>query len=212
MEPFSRDINGTKWTSNAVKDTKTFGYTYPETSKGDQANARAAVNRLYGSGYNGGGLIGVRDTPVTAGKMRGTAGFLVDGRQRHYAANLVSDKHALNGSYAIHVFVGAFDNSDPSSWPTSPNLAGTHATFGSLRANEDVAQKSLVTGGTIPLTNILISKVGSDDLPSLKEDDVVRYLESNLQWRVAKVSKKASYGPMLQLLTVRTVRWRASVC
>ncbi|PIA95850.1 Tyrosinase [Cercospora beticola] len=185
LEPFSKDTNGTKWTSNTVKDTRTFGYTYPETSKGDQANARAAVNRLYGSGYNGGGLIGVRDTPVTARKMRGTAGFLVDGRQRHYAASLLSDKHALNGSYAIHVFVGAFDDSDPGSWPTSPNLAGTHATFGSLRANGDVARKSLVTGGTIPLTNILVQKVSSGDLFSLEEDNVVRYLEESLQWRVA---------------------------
>ncbi|KAF2213402.1 hypothetical protein CERZMDRAFT_120761 [Cercospora zeae-maydis SCOH1-5] len=186
LEPFSKDSKGTMWTSNTVKNTRTFGYTYVETANGSQADARAAVNSLYGSGYTGGGLIGVRDTAVTAGTMRTTAGFVVHGRQRHYAASILSDKHALNGSYSIYVFVGEVDDSDPSSWPTSPNLAGTHATFGSLRAHEDLARQAMITGGTIPLTNILAAKVTSGEISSLDENEVAGYLEEYLQWRVVK--------------------------
>lgn len=174
-----------------MKDTTTFGYTYPETQTGIQADTIAEVNRLYGAGYNGGGPLRSRDIAAAVAEAQAAAGSEIDGRQRQYAANLLSNKHALNGTYAIYVFVGDFDNTDPCSWPISPNLAGTHVAFGSMYPDKDVVRPPIVTGGTVPLTNILINKVSSSEFSSLEEDDVQDYvqdyIEKNLHWGTAQV-------------------------
>lgn len=170
-----------------MRNTTIFGYTYPETQTGIKEDTIAEVNRLYGAGYDGGGPVRKRDMVATVGEAQAAAGFLIDGRQRQYTANLLSNKHALNGTYAIYIFVGDFDDTDPCSWPVSPNLAGTHVAFSSLHPDPSMERPSLVTGGTVPLTNILLNKLSSGELSSMQEDDVQDYLEKNLHWRAAKV-------------------------
>ncbi|USW56555.1 Putative tyrosinase copper-binding domain, di-copper centre-containing domain superfamily, tyosinase [Septoria linicola] len=191
LNPFSRDRIGTKWTPNTVRDTRTFGYTYPETQTGNQADTKAQVNKLYGEAFDKGSHISRRDKAATAQGAKVAAGFEVDGRQRHYTASLLSNKHALNGSYAIYVFVGDFNETDPCTWPTSPNLAGTHAIFTSLHPGNSVSRPSIVTGGEVPLTNILLNKASSGDLSSLDEESVESFLKDNLHWRVATFNDQA---------------------
>jgi tyrosinase len=52
LTPFHRNSNGDFWTSNQVRDTKTFKYTYPEFSNSDGSTKaiQSAINKLYGPG------------------------------------------------------------------------------------------------------------------------------------------------------------------
>lgn len=229
MEPFSRDTHGTKWTSTTVRDTTTFGYTYPETQTNNRADTISQINKLYGAGFQKSGGLGStihrrgdtnnnntntnEEKNVYAANPATTTsaddndddanakahGFEIQGRQRRYSADLISNKHALvDGSYAIYLFVGDFDKENPRGWALERNLAGTHVAFSRMGNNETNGSGSgsddgnghsaVVTGGRIPLTNILREKVRRGELESLEEESVERYLRGNLHWRAAKVS------------------------
>lgn len=82
--------------------------------------------------------------------------------------------------------MGDFDSADPKGWALERNLAGTHAAFSRLQ-EMDHLRHSVVTGGRIPLTNILREKVREGELLSLDEESVEVYLRGNLHWRVAKL-------------------------
>lgn len=205
LEPFSRDRRGTKWTSATVRSTEQFGYNYPETQTNDVAQIKSAVNRLYGSGFTGGGPTGAKKRNLhhdhqalhghkrdamraaTAAEAKAASGFFVDGLQHHYTANVISNKHALNGSYAIYLFMGDFDEANPCTWPTAQNLTGIHGTFSGLHEDSNIKRPSVKTSGTVPLTDALLSKVKSGELASMDEDVVADYLEQNLHWRAAQV-------------------------
>lgn len=226
LEPFSRDTHGTKWTSTTVRDTTTFGYTYPETQTNNRADTISQINKLYGAGFQKSGGLGstihrrgdsnntneeknvyaanpATTTTTTSDNDDDDAtakahGFEIQGRQRRYSADLISNKHALvDGSYAIYLFVGDFDKENPRGWALERNLAGTHVAFSRMGNNETNGSGSgsgsdghsaVVTGGRIPLTNILREKVRRGELESLEEESVERYLRGNLHWRAAKVS------------------------
>lgn len=230
LEPFSRDTHGTKWTSTTVRDTTTFGYTYPETQTNNRADTISQINKLYGAGFQKSGGLGstihrrgdstttnttneeknvyaanpATTTTTSADDDNDDAnakahGFEIQGRQRRYSADLISNKHALvDGSYAIYLFVGDFDKENPRGWALEGNLAGTHVAFSRMGNNEtngsgsgggsDDGHSAVVTGGRIPLTNILREKVRRGELESLEEESVERYLRGNLHWRAAKVS------------------------
>lgn len=227
MEPFSRDTHGTKWTSTTVRDTTTFGYTYPETQTNNRADTISQINKLYGAGFQKSGGLGstihrrgdsittnnntneeqnvYAANPATTSDNDDDAnakahGFEIQGRQRRYSADLISNKHALvDGSYAIYLFVGDFDKENPRGWALERNLAGTHVAFSRMGNNEtngsgsgsgdgNDGHSAVVTGGRVPLTNILRDKVRRGELESLEEESVERYLRGNLHWRAAKVS------------------------
>lgn len=234
LEPFSRDTHGTKWTSTTVRDTTTFGYTYPETQTNNRADTISQINKLYGAGFQKSGGLGSTihrrgdsnntneeknvyaanpaPTTTTSDNDDATAkahGFEIQGRQRRYSADLISNKHALvDGSYAIYLFVGDFDKENPRGWALEGNLAGTHVAFsrmGEKKTNNETngsgsgsddgndGHSAVVTGGRIPLTNILREKVRRGELESLEEESVERYLRGNLHWRAAKVSSSSSF-------------------
>lgn len=95
--------------------------------------------------------------------------------------------------------MGDFDKENPRGWALEGNLAGTHVAFSRMGNNEtngsgsgsgdgNDGHSAVVTGGRIPLTNILRDKVRRGELESLEEESVERYLRGNLHWRAAKVS------------------------
>lgn len=97
--------------------------------------------------------------------------------------------------------MGDFDKENPRGWALERNLAGTHVAFSRMGNNEtngsgsgsgsgdgNEGHSAVVTGGRIPLTNILRDKVRRGELESLEEESVERYLRGNLHWRAAKVS------------------------
>jgi tyrosinase len=201
LDPFHRNSKGDKWTANAVRSTKTFGYTYPELQNNTSVSAvKAAINKLYGS--NTDSLLSKRffdlDTPDSESDLtkRDATPRSAPPKRREYIANIVSDKFSCNGSYAVYIFLGNFDSSDPKCWPTQPNLVGTHAVFTMIpQDGADDAQKAkrdamsgIQVTGTMPLNSALLERFKAGDLRSRKPESVEEYVANNLQYRVARVS------------------------
>jgi tyrosinase len=208
LEPFFSDQQRDYWTAASARDIETFGYTYPELAgHANQSAVREAINHLYGGSFASTGLV-TRNAMIEsqtngAGPYEGSA----PEPQRQYLANILSQKFALNGSYAIYVFLGDFVDT-PEAWSTSPNLVGTHAVFAALR-NVDASSNpisgsalgsskmaSSVAGdggiqvtGTMPLTSSLLGKVAAGELSDMGTEAVGDYLEANLSWRVGMVSR-----------------------
>ncbi|KAK3683147.1 hypothetical protein LTR37_020509 [Vermiconidia calcicola] len=183
LEPFFSNRDRDYWTSASVRSTQTFGYTYPElVGNANVSSVKEAINKLYGSSMGNSGL-----------SPRGLRDRAADGRQRQYLANIVSQKFALDGSYAVYLFMGDFDDT-PSSWATSPNLVGTHAVFGALSSSDGIAStprsrvrrsdSEIQVAGTMPLTSMLLAKMESGELANMKLATVEGYLTYNLHWRV----------------------------
>ncbi|KAI9048358.1 hypothetical protein LZ554_008150 [Drepanopeziza brunnea f. sp. 'monogermtubi'] len=150
LTPFHKDLSGAFWTSDTVRTTEVFGYTYPETAKYDGINVRnqviAATNKLYGPPVDADSKVRRRDANTTADK------------EQEWIANIRVKKHALDFPFYIHIFIGSF-NRDPSSWSFEPNLVATHcifvkATSSPPNAIDDKKVDQLVTA-TIPLTGRL---------------------------------------------------------
>lgn len=206
LEPFFSDQERDYWTAASVRNIETFGYTYPELAgRANESAVKSAINALYGSGFGSSGLAKraaapepETDGPIPYGKSDSEP-------QRQYLANILSQKFALNGSYAIYLFLGGFNDS-ADAWSTSPNLVGTHAVFAALK-NVDAATNPIsgttsgsprtasgmagdggvqVTG-TMPLTSSLLGKVETGELLGMGRNVVEEYLEKNLDWRVGMV-------------------------
>lgn len=185
-----------------MRSTKAFGYTYPELiNNASSASVKSAINKLYGSKTGNDSLLSKRffdfGEPEPTLSERDAANKPAPPKRREYIANIVSDKFSCNGSYAVYVFLGTFDSSDPTCWPTAPNLVGTHAVFAMIpqEAHDDgqKAKRAALSGiqvtGTIPLTTSLLEKAKAGDMRSLKPEDVEDYMANNLQYRVARVSQ-----------------------
>lgn len=164
----------------------------------------AAVNSLYGNSAGSGGL-SKRATRVRTAVEREVSGAatpdgdapqeITDGKHREYLANIVSQKFALNGSFAVYIFMGEFDDT-ALAWPLSPNLVGTHAVFAALSSadaanNPQVRRRQdgspIPVTGTMPLTSMLLAKVEAGELSCMDPDTVVPYLKDNLGWRIGMV-------------------------
>jgi tyrosinase len=170
---------------------------------------KAAINKLYGSNTGNDSLLSKRffdfgppepesgsqsgpakrDAPTNCGPTK----------RREYIANIVSDKFSCNGSYAVYIFLGTFDASDPACWPTQPNLVGTHAVFATVpqEATDD---------GTIPLNSALLEKAKAGEMRSRNPGHVEDYLTNNLQYRVARVSFHL-LEPVPACLLTRTIQF-----
>jgi hypothetical protein len=167
---------------------------------------KAAINKLYGSNPGNDSLLSKRffdfgppepeSGSGSAPSKRDTSAKYGPTKRREYIANIVSDKFSCNGSYAVYVFLGTFDASDPSCWPTQPNLVGTHAVFATVPQEAtdsgQVAKRAAKAGiqvtGTIPLNSALLEKAKAGEMRSRDPGHVEDYLTNNLQYRVARVS------------------------
>ena len=172
---------------------------------------RTAINNLYGTSA-GSGSVSKRSNNFHTELEREVADAstpdpsapeeITDGMYRQYLANILSQKFALNGSYAIYVFMGDFDDS-PTAWPLSPSLVGTHAVFAALlgadtASNPQAKQKqdgsSIQVTGTMPLTSMLLAKVQAGELQRMDPETVAPYLSDNLHWRVGMVSGTCAHA------------------
>lgn len=188
----------------SARDIQTFGYTYPELqSSANASSVRAAVNRLYGNSAANSKIskrassaehhlqsIEEGKTSLHSEALAG-GGISVFGAQRQYTANIRSQKFALNGSYAIYVFMGEFDD-DPTNWSTDDNLVGTTAVFTGLAmvdASSNRQDSTIQVSGSVPLTSMLLAKAQAGELASMAPAVVETFLYHNLRWRVAMVWK-----------------------
>jgi tyrosinase len=180
---------------------------------------KAAINKLYGSSTGNDSLLSKRffdfgppepesgsqsgpakrDAPTNYGPTK----------RREYIANIVSDKFSCNGSYAVYIFLGTFDASDPACWPTQPNLVGTHAVFATVpqeatndgQSTKRAAKSGIQVTGTIPLNSALLEKAKAGEMRSRDSGHVEDYLTNNLQYRVARVSSVHRYQLLQHSLT-----------
>lgn len=183
------------YTSNDVRSTTTFGYSYPETANNATVSSiRAAINVLYGSNAAAGGPVR-RAQPISDAASRKqvetTPGEIINGQYRHYVANVVSSKFAVNGSYSVYVFLGDVGKEEPHEWPLSTNLVGSHSVFAALTKAgarmKTAGMNPIKVTGAIPLTDSLLNKAAAGEVESMDSGTVEPYLRKNLQWRIAKV-------------------------
>lgn len=181
LTPFHTSSNGTFWTSAAVRDTRTFGYTYPETADNNVSCAISAVNYLYGNSA------GKPANHTVASKrwLSKRAGPQQPGLYYEWITNIRVAQSALDSTFTIFVFLGNF-SSNPKSWLTDPNLVGSHTVFMPF-SSETQQNADIIVAGTVPLTRDLNHNAISGGYNTANNTGVETYLTNNLHWRVARV-------------------------
>ncbi|KAF3914865.1 Tyrosinase [Dactylellina cionopaga] len=177
------------WTSADAKDTKVFGYNYPETT-GSSKDTLIAINKLYGVGTPSFQIKEAKDgvakrsigrrvkrdyaepnlAPVTDKIIQNT------NKYTDWVVNLKVNNAALNGSFAIHVFLKDPSSTDPIQWLTDDNSVGTYGVFA------DDNSKGQVVTGTIPLTSTLLKRLAANELQSMHPEELVPYFTKNLRF------------------------------
>lgn len=194
------------WTSDMVRDHEVFNYTYPEVANKSRPELVATINRLYGNFSpaamftrpSGSQRHGKKDEINLSGRSPYLANGLSwnsqtstrpvigavfnNGRYREWIANIRVKKHAMGGSFSIHLFLGEIP-SDPLSWPVASSLVGTLGVF-AHRGIHGIHSDRKITG-TVPMTSALMNLVASGQVPSLHAGDVEPFLQSNLEVRVS---------------------------
>jgi tyrosinase len=201
LTPFHRNDAGQFWTSEDIRDTNVFAYTYPELlDLGDNGKETltSRVNALYGPdakpkkrSVDGAGELVHRPSFKTAGAPSFSG-------ERQYIANVKVHKFGMDGSFNVYVFLGEKPGSDPKTWNQADSFVGTVGMLSQAGISAaDVGRQNQQANGAVPLTAALEARVSSGQLASLKEDVVGQYMKENLRWRILKVR-----GPS-QLFTQR---------
>lgn len=175
LVPFAKNAQNQLWTSQDVRSTSTLGYDYPETGPGSSRNSIYFTNwALYYQGPGG---------PNASKKMKREISSPYDFT---YQANIVSQKFALNGSYAVYVFFGE-PPSDLSTWSTAENLVGLHAVTANLadETNPGMSNMNVPVTGVVMLSPALYTLYNEHELADMDPSVVEPYLKQNMQWRVA---------------------------
>ena len=199
LTPFHRDSSGTFWTTTAVRDWKTFKYTYPEfaDSNGSKASIQGYINRLYGPNASATAGSSKRNAAPQAASSASaapspsasvSANATVDdttplvannGSLYQYVANVQTPRYALDSSYTIYLFNNNPVSEDPTEWILDENLIGPIGVLASENMNND-----LLIVNSVPLTRTLSDQVDGGILASLAEILVVPYLKASLKWRI----------------------------
>ncbi|KAL9621323.1 MAG: hypothetical protein Q9160_004214 [Pyrenula sp. 1 TL-2023] len=109
-----------------------------------------------------------------------------------WITNIGAEKHALGGTYTVHVFVGDPAEPNVALWPVAPSHVGTFAPLGQpsttkcAKCVDDQSERVQVTG-QISLTVALVERYLAGILDDLSEESVKPYLTKNLHWRVAEL-------------------------
>ena len=115
-----------------------------------------------------------------------------DNKYLEWLTNIRAQKHALNGKYTVHVFLGEPQEENTALWPSAPTHVGTFAPLGQPpetgcgKCLADQRDQTEITS-QIPLTVALLERYLAGLLEDLSERRVVDYLKENLHWRVLQV-------------------------
>ncbi|KKY16105.1 putative common central domain of tyrosinase family protein [Phaeomoniella chlamydospora] len=184
-------------TSATVRWDKWFGYAYPEVVDWNvnattlASNVRAKVNQLYnpsaGKSSKKTKRVATRPSRWWKGNGLGSVERVnlkrfheldVNNLEQQWIANLNVDKHVLNASFNIDVFLGN-PPANKDDWPLATNLLGTFVVLSSAGASPmgNEVQKF----GQIQLTASLASAVSNGVIADLSEASVIPLLKSSLQ-------------------------------
>jgi len=192
LTPFHRDDSGNFWTSEAVRSTSTFAYTYPELIGLHGNDTSALINRvnsLYGPNASSPLKRSAEASYVSHSSFssRGVTGAPSFSGKRQYLANIRVHKFGLDGSFNIYIFLGDGPSLSPRIWSTAPSFIGMTGILS--QSNVGTEKQGQDTNGAVPLTAALEAKVRSGALESMREEAVGPYLKRNLRWRIAKVGR-----------------------
>lgn len=165
LTPFHDVSNTALYTSDSARDTRTFGYTYPElvdwnvTSSSLTSSVRQTVELLYGSGASGSSIsrrsshtfsppYPFNHTAATDSTHAHSPWEMITDDGNRYYLNIRTSKSALRGSYFIHFFLHA-PPLDPGDWGTAPNLIGSQAILYTPSAAHDLGPSSGVDNVTV---------------------------------------------------------------
>jgi tyrosinase len=137
LKPFTKDIAGNYFTSVDVKETRTLGYFYPETSDRSYQQVARAVTQLYGAGQRT--LTKRADDKSETGQYLGRP---IKEGDYNTVLSVIADKYALQGSYTVHCFVGKPGNNSTSN-STAPYPV----------ANSTASAVVPISTGTSPYSN-----------------------------------------------------------
>ena len=209
LTPFHSDSSGTFYTSATARNTRTFGYTYPEiTDWGLNAsqissNVRRNLNLLYNptnsisarslpAAHHHRPTHQQRSAPPTANSTSHNSTTATNASTSHqYSINIRVDKSALSQSFFVHFFLGAIPAS-PADWSWAPALIGSQTILHTASSLANEPNNSVTTYGQIPVNHALAAASGNTPTPPrLDPDDVVALLQEQLQWRVQTFDDRA---------------------
>ncbi|CAJ2502021.1 Uu.00g048740.m01.CDS01 [Anthostomella pinea] len=199
------------WTSDMARDHEVFGYTYAEVVNKNRTEVITAINRLYttyspvnmsiNSSHTLSSRAGTtardhRLAPDHSGPLKTKAArwnrhtsthppmdaVFIDNTYREWIANVQVNKHAMNTSFSIQIFLGEAP-SDSSSWPMAKNLIGTLGVFANNGPHGGMQQGKVT--GAIPLTSALMSAISGGEVASLRAGDMEPFLSTYLDLRVS---------------------------
>ncbi|KAF2026721.1 Di-copper centre-containing protein [Setomelanomma holmii] len=126
LKPFTKSTYGDYFTSSDVRETRVFGYYYPETSDRSYSQVAQAVTSLYGGGAR---TLSKRGEPVND-KTGQYLGRPLEEGDYHHVLDITADKYAMEGSYTVHCFIGDGGNSTTSN-STAPYGNSTSSAYSS---------------------------------------------------------------------------------
>ena len=207
LAPFHSNAGGTVFTSDDVRSTRTFGYSYPELPdwqlNSDQlaASVRATINTLYGGVASNSTFrrssqkVGGRSTNLVESfsdiSLDLAQQLNVNNRNRQWSITVVVDRFPLDTNFCVDFFMGDAPE-DVSTWPTAANLIGTYAQF--IAANVTLLHPNGYpqgqVQGEISMTHSLAAGVYRGGLRDLSPRSVVPLLRNALTWKARTTAGK----------------------
>jgi tyrosinase len=183
LVPF-RKASGGFWTTNDVRSTMTFGYTYPETNKPagttDEVHTSAVseeIVRLYGSS--------ARSMLLQQADSGDDSLLSGNGTFTDWAIRAKATSGDLSPTFVVRFYLAGDSsselNADVGTW-VKLMPSGHDAMHSPGPVTEETHE------GTVSLTATLLDKIARKMLVSLEVKDVAPYLKDNLKWMVLDVS------------------------
>ena len=198
LYPFRRDNGGKFHTSISARDTRTFGYSYPEvvdwTAQGEKLvrNTRRAFKKLYDP------------TGVLDNQKRSLLNMLtrrgdnsID--REDWFVNIQVDR-TLDHPVAVNFFIGAPPPAT-GDWPTAGNLVASQMVLPDLTFSK-VAPPTLAQ---IPLTRSLEDARKQGQLNSTESKYVQEFLAQQLQWTVTTATGEIIEQAKLTTLQISVI-------
>lgn len=197
LKPFWNS-QSTFWTSNQVRDTRTFGYVYPETV--NTANINATIAQLYSSTARG--KLGAA---VRAGGNSPLTQVVSNGTYTDWSIEVQVSSQAIHGPFSVVFSLsgGASSNSVVGVGAWHVLISGMHHAKKSKKHEHPWKRDSVQKrSGVVSLTTSLLDVVTAGQIKSLDAKDVEPYLKQALVWTVVTGAGKPVPNGDLQDLNV----------
>jgi len=139
-----------------------------------------------------------------------------DNTYLEWLVDIKAEKHANNGDFVVHVFLGDPRDENPTVYILNHNHVAAFTPLGQSvgtgcgKCLVDQAQRIEVTG-QIPLTLALAERYQAGLLDSLRPADIEPFLAKNLHWRVANKNSQLVPRDQIEGLLVGVVTCKVTL-